>query len=430
MLRNIVLMCTFTLLSVSALATEISGKIQSISQQAKVIQLINPKTKAVTVLKYTEQTKLIDADSFNELTVNTKLKAIVDQGLVAHSIRRILVTLPVEQVIDTDELADLLDEGATLFIGDARPKGKYNMGHIPTAKSTPANRLADNLAWLPEDKSTPLVFYCGGVTCPLSPKALTIAKQHGYTDVRAYVEGNPAWKRDVYPIHVNASWLANHLDKHHIILDVRSNPTTFIQGAVHMPVSQLAAMHTQWNQEKYPTSKRTFLALRDKKAPIAVIADSDDSEEAVEAYEYLAFWKFKNVAILAGGMENWLASNLPTSKGTIATQLSYEKKQVKGAIAEAMFVKAVDQPNTIIIDVRSPDEFASGHLKGARNIPLEELDQQVARIPKKGQVIIHCLTGSRAALAYMTLTNKGYRNIVYLDDAFLEVVKTHGITLI
>ena len=42
------------------------------------------------------------------------------------------------------------------------------------------------------NKMTPLVFYCGGVTCPLSPKAMKIAKANGYKNVRAYVEGFPA----------------------------------------------------------------------------------------------------------------------------------------------------------------------------------------------------------------------------------------------
>lgn len=283
MFRKAAVLLALFIMPFSLMAEEIVGKIQSISVQGKVIQFINPKTSEVNVLKFTEATKLESADSFDDLTVNTKFTATVDDNMVASKIKRVLVKLPKDLVIDTDELADLIESGQPLFIGDARPKSKYDVGHIPGSKATPASKLEKNLDWLPEDKATPLVFYCGGVTCPLSPKALKIAKANGYQNVRAYVEGFPAWKEDVYPSHVNPDWLAKNLDIHHVILDVRTAPKTSIEGSVHLPASQLLQMHEQWNKEKYPTQKRTIFTLRDKKAPITIVANSESSDEAIEA---------------------------------------------------------------------------------------------------------------------------------------------------
>ncbi|HEY5716322.1 MAG TPA: rhodanese-like domain-containing protein [Psychromonas sp.] len=433
MFNNIKKTATFIallLLPLSLMATEIVGKIQSISQQAKVIQYLNTKTNTVEIITFSEQTKLENATSFNDLTVNTKFKATVNDKMAASYIKRILVQLPEEQVITTEPLFAMIENGHPLFIGDARPTGIYNMGHLPNAISTPATELADKLQLLPEDKTTPLVFYCGGVTCPLSPKAMKIAMSNGYTNVKAYVEGFPAWKEEVYPVHVNQNWLAQNLDTHHIILDVRDTPTNFIQGALHLPASKLLTMHEQWNKDKYPTSKRTFLGLRDKKAPISIVADTETSTQAIEAYEILTFWTFKNVAILNGGMDSWLHAKLPLGDGKIGTELVYVKKLSAGEITEADFVKAVKSGSATIIDLRDSGEVSQGRLQKSINIPLEQLAQNLHKIPKTGLVILHCSGGSRAALAYTLLSKKGYKNVKYLSDSFADIAQKNGLKLI
>lgn len=426
--RTVILTTLLTVAPISPMADEIVGKIESISQNAKVIQYLNPKTKEVTVLRFTDSTKLIDAETFKDLTVNTKFKATVDANNVASKIKRILVKLPPDQVIDTDTLADLLDEGKPVFIGDARPVSKYNAGHIPTSKPTPSNQLKVNLNWLPKDKDTLLVFYCGGVTCPLSPAALKIAKENGYTNVKAYVEGFPAWKGEVYPSHVNANWVKENLDKHHVILDVRDNPVKTVQGAVALPASELAEMHDKMNKQKVATNKRTIFKLRDKKAPIVIVADTEDADEAIEAYEILTFWKFKNVTIMNEGLEGWNAAELPSSN--VSTELIYEKKLAKGAIEESAFVQAVKDGSALIIDVRDSGEVAQGRVKGSINIPLGELDKNLAKIPKDKLVILHCVGGARASLGYTLLTEKGYTNIKFLNDTFADVAKDNGIELL
>ncbi|WP_220721048.1 rhodanese-like domain-containing protein [Agarivorans litoreus] len=428
MFKKMMIIATLIFAPLSLMAEEVVGKIQSISQSAKIIQYLNPKTKQVKVIKFNEDTTLVDAESFKDLTVNTKFKAEVNDDNLASSIKRILVKLPDELVIDTDELADLLESGEPVFVGDARPLAIYQQGHIPSAKATPSNKLEDNLDWLPKDKSQLVVFYCGGVTCPLSPKALKIAKAMGYTNVKAYVQGYPAWKAEVYPTHVNPKWLMQNLDKHHVILDVRTKPSSSVAGAVSLPSDQLLAMHQKMNQEKVAIGQRTIFNLRDKKAPIIIVADADDTDEAIEAYEILSFWKFKNVSILKGGLNQWAAENLPS--GEVLNQLVYEKKQAKGAIDEKEFVKAAKQGTATIIDVRDSEELSHGRVKGSIHIPLAELDQNLAQIPKDSLVIFHCAGGSRASLAYTLLTNKGYTNVSFLNDSFADVAKDNGIELL
>jgi len=63
------------------------------------------------------------------------------------------------------------------------------------------------------------------------------------------------------------------------------------------------------------------------------------------------------------------------------------------------------------IDVRTPGEFAAGHIKGAKLIPLAELEQRISEIPKDKQVYLYCRTDQRSAVAAGMLAKQGFSNI-------------------
>jgi phage shock protein E len=67
----------------------------------------------------------------------------------------------------------------------------------------------------------------------------------------------------------------------------------------------------------------------------------------------------------------------------------------------------------LIIDVRSPEEFRSDHLKGVANIPLDTLEAVVPkRAPDKSKpLLLHCLSGTRSGMAKRTLASMGYTNV-------------------
>jgi rhodanese-related sulfurtransferase len=88
----------------------------------------------------------------------------------------------------------LIDKKANVVIIDARPTArKYDFGHVPTAISMPTRKFDELAHMLPADKATPLIFYCGGLKCPLSPKSAAKAVELGYTDVMLFQAGYPAW---------------------------------------------------------------------------------------------------------------------------------------------------------------------------------------------------------------------------------------------
>ena len=72
--------------------------------------------------------------------------------------------------------------------------------------------------------------------------------------------------------------------------------------------------------------------------------------------------------------------------------------------------KMMDQTPVTILDVREPDEFASGHIPGARNLPVGSI-RRAARteLPDPDAVIlVYCLTGARSMTACAILTELGY----------------------
>lgn len=67
-----------------------------------------------------------------------------------------------------------------------------------------------------------------------------------------------------------------------------------------------------------------------------------------------------------------------------------------------------------IIDVREPNEFESGHVAGALNIPPAQLMQgapQLNELPKDAPIIVYCRTGSRSNVAMNILSGLGFTNI-------------------
>lgn len=66
--------------------------------------------------------------------------------------------------------------------------------------------------------------------------------------------------------------------------------------------------------------------------------------------------------------------------------------------------------NYIIVDVRTESEFAKEHVKGALNIPYDEIDEHIS-LDKDKIILVYCLSGNRSKNAYDTLKELGYKVI-------------------
>ncbi len=68
--------------------------------------------------------------------------------------------------------------------------------------------------------------------------------------------------------------------------------------------------------------------------------------------------------------------------------------------------------NAFLIDVRTREEYAGGHIDGSQNLPLDEIDKVDSIIKNKNTPLyVHCLSGGRSARAVAYLKDKGYREV-------------------
>lgn len=64
-----------------------------------------------------------------------------------------------------------------------------------------------------------------------------------------------------------------------------------------------------------------------------------------------------------------------------------------------------------IIDVRSKSEYATGHVKGSINIPLEQIGNNAEKLKSHSHIITCCRSGNRSGMAMRTLKSKGLTNV-------------------
>ncbi len=74
-------------------------------------------------------------------------------------------------------------------------------------------------------------------------------------------------------------------------------------------------------------------------------------------------------------------------------------------------VKVVND-GAFLVDVRSPGEFADGHVKGSVNIPLDQLQNQLAKFKDKENIIVFCRSGNRSSQAKSILERNGFTNVI------------------
>lgn len=67
--------------------------------------------------------------------------------------------------------------------------------------------------------------------------------------------------------------------------------------------------------------------------------------------------------------------------------------------------------NTLLVDVRTPFEYASGTIDGAINIPLGQLDNMSEKLKAHPHILLFCKTGNRSMQALTILQSKGFPNI-------------------
>lgn len=81
-------------------------------------------------------------------------------------------------------------------------------------------------------------------------------------------------------------------------------------------------------------------------------------------------------------------------------------------------MELINNNDTVVIDVRENDEYETGHISGAINIPLANIE--TINYDKDTKIILYCATGVRSLEATKNLSSMGYTNLYNLDGGILN----------
>jgi phage shock protein E len=90
-------------------------------------------------------------------------------------------------------------------------------------------------------------------------------------------------------------------------------------------------------------------------------------------------------------------------------------------LAASDFATAMKQPGTVVLDVRTPAEFAEGHLPQAKNIDFESADfaSQIASLDKNAPYAVYCRSGNRSGSALEQMRAAGFTRTYDLADGIV-----------
>ena len=74
------------------------------------------------------------------------------------------------------------------------------------------------------------------------------------------------------------------------------------------------------------------------------------------------------------------------------------------------------KPSLTILDVRTQEEYDSGHIEGAILIPISELEDRLDELSKNKEMLVYCRTGNRSSTAVNVLRANGYTNIFHMKN--------------
>ena len=342
------------------------------------------------------------AESRVEYTVDGNVKRVTLLSLKPK------LKVPEEKQVKTAALEKLVAMGpekGKYFLFDARPAPKYAEGFIPTAENLPFPAFEKEKGKLPADKKALVIFYCAGVTCAMSPAARDAAEKLGYVNAKSYHEGIPVWSKAnamaLSPKLLKEAWL----DKQQpvILLDARKVATAdVLPGAAAFPEASQAALDKLYG-------------FRKMKPPI-IVYDEDGKSTAPAIAKAIVTAGYPAM-VLTGGIAAWKGAGYPVGATAPAATIAFIPKPKPGSMSSEQFkaVIVAIPADTILLDVRNADELADGAIKGATNIPADQVANRIAELPKDKLIVCHCSTGTRAEMTYNVLKSAGFTRVAFLN---------------
>ncbi|MFT3705651.1 MAG: MBL fold metallo-hydrolase [Agriterribacter sp.] len=256
---------------------------------------------------------------------------------------------------------------------------------------TLGNQKKTNYALQPMSKDAFIKAVTEGLTPPPAyfPKNVLMNVQ-GYESIDDVLkQGTKALSPDAFETAANETGA--------LLLDTRT-PEAFAKGFIPNAINiGLDGSFAPWVGALIPDIQQKIL----------LITEDGKAEEAVTRLARVGY--DHAIGYLEGGMKAWVASGKETD---------HIEQINAAALADKM-----QSTDLSVIDVRKEDEYATEHIHGSRNIPLDNINEQLSGIDRKKTHYIHCASGYRSLTFTSILQARGYHNIVNVTGG-LDAMKS------
>ena len=118
------------------------------------------------------------------------------------------------------------------------------------------------------------------------------------------------------------------------------------------------------------------------------------------------------VTLLFAGCEKRVPPKIEVSSGMEAA--------VENIEPAAVVVLLKENADAVVLDVRTPEEFAEGHIEGAINIDFkgDDFDAEIGKLDKAVPYVMHCASGGRSGKSLSKFESLGFKKIYHLEAGF------------
>ncbi|HTM08641.1 MAG TPA: rhodanese-like domain-containing protein [Verrucomicrobiae bacterium] len=337
--------------------------------------------------------------------------------------------------ISSARLKERLDKERSFALLDVRERGEYNAGHIPGATSLPRRDIEFRLARLLPVATVPVVAVGAGDA--REERAAAVLMCAGYANVALLQGGFGAWRESGYPtatgvnvpskafgeiIHgdcevreMTPEELASRLRRGEtpVIIDVRT-PEEYgrfcIPGGVNIPGGDLIL----WAEELKAASKKP------------IIVNCAGRTRGIIGAQTLTLLGVADACALKNGTMGWVLAGLDlerphrtATEASNSSRAAAERYAAELAAAEKIPFVSVSEMEALLsqtretlypIDVRSPEEYSSGHIPGYFSLPggqaVQCADDYIAL--RSGRIVFASERASRAVMAAYWFRKMGF----------------------
>ena len=218
------------------------------------------------------------------------------------------------KLISPEDVKTLIDNGVDFVLIDDLTPIHYAVEHIPNALNIPEGAMIDNKGkpnkYLPEDKTTPIVFYCMDPKCIFSKNNAKTAIKMGYKNVSVMEAGIKAWKALDYPVTIGTIKLPSikpkaispqqlkAMGKKVQIVNLLENikGREFIKGSINVPITDIIYSYKRISKRK----------------PVVLYSLHGKVDQIAAKYLVAVGYKKENISYLKGGIEAWKAAGFKT----------------------------------------------------------------------------------------------------------------------